>query len=215
MNFASNIPKQEKCLPFVAAFYMAVLICSSVLGNKLVLTYFGTLSAASLISPLWYILGDIITEVYGYKSSKKLFWSVMVCQIMFSLACYFLIGLNSPAYWTGQGSYQLVLGDLLKFSLVGFLGIVIAWYINIKLLIKWKILMSGKYFWMRSVGSSGIGLIIYSVFSISISLHGSPLQDDILSIILGSCVLKIIYLILLAYPATLVVALLARIENRE
>lgn len=206
---------QQKCLPFMATLYMTLMVCSTVLGNKLVLTYFGVLSAASFVSPLWYILGDIITEQYGYKTSKNLFWSVMICQFIFSLACYFLIELDSPVYWNGEEGFRLVLGECLRFTVVNFIGITIAWHINAKLLTRWKILMSGKYFWLRSIGSSGIGLIIYSMLSITVNVYGSPLQRDVISIVLGSCLLKIIYLVLLAYPAVFVVALLARIENKE
>lgn len=213
MNVDLTISRQQKCLPFLATLYMAVMTCSTVLGNKLVLTYFGVLSAASLVSPLWYILGDIITEVYGYKTSRKLFWSVVICQFIFAIACYFLIELDSPSYWNGQNGYRLVLGDLLKFSMVNFIGITIAWHINAKLLLKWKILMHGKYFWLRSIGSSGIGLIIYSILSVSINVYTIASNHDIESIVLGSCLLKLFYLILLAYPATLAVALLHRIEQ--
>jgi hypothetical protein len=215
MNIDLHIPRQQKCLPSLAALYMAVMTCSTVLGNKLVLTYFGVLSAASLVSPLWYILGDIITEVYGYKTSRKLFWSVVVCQFMFALTCYFLIKLDSPPYWHGQDGYQLVLGDLVKFSVVNFIGIIIAWHINAKLLVKWKILMHGKYFWLRSIGSSGLGLIIYTILSVTVNVYSIALHHDVFSIVLGSCLLKIVYLMLLAYPATVVVALLITIENRN
>lgn len=215
MNIDLHIPRQQKCLPFLTALYMAVMTCSTVLGNKLVLTHFGVLSAASLVSPLWYILGDIITEVYGYKTSRKLFWSVVICQFGFALACYFLIRLDSPSYWNGQDGYQLVLGDLVKFSVVNFIGITIAWHINAKLLVKWKILMHGKYFWLRSIGSSGIGLIIYTILSVTVNVYSIASHHDVFSIVLGSCLLKIVYLMLLAYPATMVVALLTTIENRK
>lgn len=215
MRIDLQISKNQKCLPFLATLYMAVMTCSTVLGNKLVLTYFGVFSAASLVSPLWYILGDIITEFYGYKTSRTLFFSVIFCQFIFALACYFLINLDSPSYWNGQEGYKLVLGNLIKVSVVNFIGITIAWSINAKLLVKWKGLMRGRYFWLRSIGSSGIGLIIYSIFSVSINAYTSNQRYDILSIVLGSCFLKIAYLILLAYPATIVIALLSRIENND
>ena len=215
MNIDLYSSQQQRCLPFLATFYMAVMTCSTVLGNKLVLTHFGVLSAASLISPLWYILGDIITEIYGYKTSRKLFWSVVICQFLFALACYFLIRLDSPVYWHGQDGYQLVLGDLVKFSVVNFIGITIAWHINAKLLVKWKALMNGKYFWLRSIGSSGIGLIIYTILSVTVNVYNIASHHDVVSIVIGSCLLKIIYLILLAYPATIVVAFLSKLESRN
>ena len=204
-----------KCLPFVAMIYMSIMTCSTVLGNKLILTSVGVLSAASLVSPLWYIIGDIITEVYGFKTSMKMFWSVMICQFIFASACFFLIKVQSPSYWMGQSGYELVLGDLLKFSVVNFIGITIAWNINARLLAKWKILMRGKYFWLRSIGSSGIGLVIYSITSVSINVYHVAASSDVWKIVIWSCALKILYLVLLAFPATLIIALLYKLESNE
>jgi uncharacterized PurR-regulated membrane protein YhhQ (DUF165 family) len=203
----------HRCIPFLSTLYMAIMTCSTVLGNKLILTAFGVISAASLVSPLWYILGDILTEVYGYKLSRKLFWSVIVCQFMLALACYYLIRLHSPQYWHGDEGYQLVLGDLLKFSIINFFAITIAWHVNVGLLVKWKILMHGKYFWLRSIGSSGIGLIIYSVLSVSVNAYNIASYNDVISIVFASCLLKILYLFVLAYPATIVVGLLYKLEG--
>jgi uncharacterized PurR-regulated membrane protein YhhQ (DUF165 family) len=207
--------KKQNCLAFLTTLYMAIMTCSTVLGNKLVLTPFGVLSAASLVSPFWYILGDIITEVYGYKISRKLFWSVIICQFLFALTTFFLIKLASPHYWNGKYAYQFVLGDLIKFSVVNFIAITIAWHINTKLFIKWKILLKGKYFWLRSIGSSGIGLFIYTVLSVTVNVYSVASYNDIFSIVFGSFLLKISYLILLAYPATITIAVLNRIENNN
>lgn len=203
----------NRCLPFLACLYMAVMTCSTVLGNKLILTGLGVLSAASLISPIWYVLGDIITEVYGYRAARKLFWSVIICQFLFAMACYYIIRIDSPSYWIGEDGYKLVLGDLLKFSLVNFISITLAWHLNAKLLVKWKLLLRGKYFWLRSIGSSGIALIIYTVISVTINVYGIADHKDILSIVFGSCLLKLGYMVVLAYPANMVVVLLNRLET--
>lgn len=203
-----------KCLPFLSVLYMSIMTASTIMGNKLVLTPLGVLSAASLISPFWYILGDIITEVYGYRIARNLFWSVIVCQFIFALSCYFLIKLHSPLTWSGQAGYQFVLGDLVKFSLVNFIGLTIAWHLNARLLVRWKIFLKGKYFWLRSIGSSGMGLVLYSLLSVPLNVYGIASPKDILPIVLASCSLKIIYLVILACPAAMLATLIARLERQ-
>ncbi len=212
--FNNNIEtNQYKYTCFISTLSMSLMICSSVLANKLIETPFGILSAASLVSPLWYILGDVITEVYGLKFNLRLFWSVMICQFIFSVLCILLINIKSPLSWDHQSSYNLVFSNFFRGLIFQFIGVTIAWNINARLLAKWKILMYGKYFWLRSVGASGLGLIIFSCLSVFPSVYGLYSLNIVFNVVIWSCVLKIIFLIILSAPSTLVVFLLKKGEG--
>lgn len=208
-----NDTSEYKCIYFLAVLYMSFMTCSAVLGNKLIQTPLGVMSAASLVSPFWYILGDVITEVYGLRMIMRLFWSVIICQFILAAACFLLIRLPSPDFWQNQASYELVVGHLLRIALFQFAGVVIAWNINARLLLKWKQLLKGRYFWLRSLGSSGIGLCIFSVISVFPTLYGTLPLDIVISTVTWSCALKILFLLLLAVPSTLCVALIRQLEN--
>lgn len=208
-----NIANQQyKYIYFLATLYMSLMTCSAVLGNKLVDTPVGIFSAASLVSPFWFVLGDIVTEVYGLKIIMRLFWSVIICQFIFAFICLFLIGFKSPTFWNGQSGYDLVLGHLVKIAAFQFVGITIGWNLNARLLTKWKILMCGKYFWLRSIGSSGIGLVIFSLVSVFPTIFGMFPIKTVVSMVVWSCTLKIVFATLLAFPSTLFVFLLRRGE---
>ncbi len=194
---------------------MSLMTCSAVLGNKLIDTSFGVVSAASLVSPFWFVLGDIITEVYGLKMIMRLFWSVIICQFMFAFVCLFLINLKSPVIWSGQGGYDLVLGHLVRIAAFQFVGISVAWNLNARLLVKWKILMGGKYFWIRSIGSSGIGLVIFSLVSVFPAVYGLFPLRIVISLVTWSCILKLIFTVLLALPSTLLVIFLKNAERLD
>lgn len=201
------------CTYFLTALYMILMIGTSVLGPKLIVGPLGIFSAASLIAPLWFVVGDIIAEVYGFKMMLKIFWSTMTCQFIFSFLCYALIHLHSPIHWHGQASFDLVLGDLIRIAFFQLIGGSIAWYVNTKLLLRWKRLLLGKYFWLRSIGSSGIGLTIFSILSVTpLMLNINPLPV-VISIVASSCLLKIFLTALLAGPSTLVINALKKIEN--
>lgn len=204
--------QQYKYIYFLATLYMSLMTCSAVLGNKLIDTPIGILSAASLVSPFWFVLGDIITEVYGLKMIMRLFWSVIICQFIFAFICLFLINLNSPVSWNGQGDYDLVLGHLVRIAAFQLIGISIAWNLNARLLAKWKILMRGKYFWLRSIGSSGVGLVIFSFVSVLPTTLGMFPLKIVISMVMWSCALKLIFTVLLALPSTIVVILLKNAE---
>lgn len=197
----------------MSVLYMMIMSVNAILASKLIETPIGVFSAASMISPIWFMLGDIIAEAYGYKTSRTLFWSVMLCQILFSLLCYFVIKLPSPSFWHGQLSYDFVTGSLFKTAIFALIGNMIAWRINIYLLLKWKVLMCARYFYLRSLGSSGIGEILFSLLSIFPVIVGTMPLNDVRTVILISCVLKLVGLIVLSPIANLILNCLYRLER--
>lgn len=198
---------------FVAVLYMMVMSLNAVVANKLIESPVGVFSAASIVSPIWFMLGDIIADVYGYKISRILFWSVALCQIFFSLFCHFITKLPSPIFWHGQISYDFVTGNLFRIAVFALVGNLIAWRVNIFFLLKWKLLMKGKYFFLRSVGSSGIGEILFSLLSIFPVIVGTMPLKDVWSVILISCALKLIGLIMISPVANLCVNSLTALDK--
>lgn len=205
--------QRYKCIYFVATLYMAIMACSAILANKLIALPFGILSAASIISPFWFMLTDIIAEVYGYKMARSLFWSVIVCQFLLAFTCFFIIRLNSPDFWHGQDAYELVTGHLVGIALFALVGSILSWKINTHLLLKWKALLKGRYFWLRSLGSSIIGEIIFSILSVTFSLIGMFEAKVIFDILIWSCIFKIIGLIVLSPLSAYIVYFIKKIEG--
>src|SRR5207247_2418682 len=89
------------------------------------------------------------------------------------------------------------------------------WNLNAKLLIRWKALMQGRHFWLRSMGSSGIGLVIFSFISVFPSIFGMFPLKTVISVVIWSCFLKIIFIIFLALPSSLIVTALKNAEQIE
>lgn len=193
--------------------YLILIILPSLVGFKIISAPYGVLSAASILSPFWYIISDIIAEVYGLKASLRIFWSTVACEIFFAAAGYLLIHLPSPANWHDQSAYNLIIGRIPLIFLCQLFGMAVAWTVNVKLLTYWKVLLRGKYFWLRSLGASGIGETIFTVISISLTLMGYLKIADITSIIIYSFFLKISVLIIFSFPANLITTWLKRKEG--
>jgi uncharacterized integral membrane protein (TIGR00697 family) len=208
-----NTLNQQKCIIPISMFYISIMICSDLLVNKPVVMFKGYTTAATLVFPLWFILNDIIAEVYGYKTCRKIMWIGFITEIIFNMFCYVGSHLPSPADWNNQPAFDLILAPLMRITLGTFVAFIISGYINIYLLTKWKALMSGKHFWLRSIGSSTIGEIIYSILVVWIILLGTMETSKILMIMLWSFSIKVIYTIVMAYPAALVVQVIKRIEG--
>lgn len=169
-------------------------------------------SAGSFLSPLWYLTSDIITEVYGYKVTRNLFWSWGVATVFIAFLINVLVYLPSPAHFQHGTAYHFVMGKLLKDVLDAFIAMGISSFVNAYLLSKWKIILSGRYYWLRSVCSSAIGVCVLEiVFAMGI-INAFPLHT-LVSMVMFGILSKIVLIAIFAVPSNYITYLLKRYEN--
>jgi uncharacterized integral membrane protein (TIGR00697 family) len=193
--------------------YITLIVAANVLFYKIADFGVITLTVGSFITPFWFVITDIVAEVYGYQMTRKLIWSGLFCATLFMIICVTFIHLPSPDYWPHQSSYNQVLGKMPRILLGCIIGITLSMFANTYLLSKWKLLMRGKYFWLRSLGSSSVGQLTFTVITISFDLFGETPFEKIVHLISVSLSLKIFFSIFLAVPSTIVVNILKKIEN--
>ncbi|MBV8802445.1 MAG: queuosine precursor transporter [Gammaproteobacteria bacterium] len=206
---------QSKHIIFLSMFCMMIMICKSIFSYRLIEIAGFTLQAGQLVAPLWFTTSDIIAEVYGYKIARNILIAGLFCQMIFSTICILLTRLPHPLFWHGEAAFQTVLGEMWRVSLAVLFSFFISGIINIKLISKWKLLLNGKYFWLRSIGASGLSEILYSVFATTIIQYGKLNLSVIFSIIIASASLKLIYAIILALPAQIIAFLIKKSEKNN
>ena len=157
------------------------------------------------IFALTYTVADIITEVYGFKMVKQVIFSTLFCIVMFNLICLFLIKLPVPQHANYSKAYNFVFSHHINL-LVGFsISFIISDYVNAYAINKWRILFQGKYFWLRSIGSSAIGETLFGIFA-AVLMYANVLSFlDFLKVISSTWLIKISISVLASYPATIVV----------
>ena len=196
--------KPYRYQPFLIMLYMTLITTVSVLSN--IITIDGHITmAGTLVIPFWFILSDIITEIYGYKISRKVIWLAFFCHFIFSVLCTISIHLPPPAFWHEQSAYQLVLGNLIRINLSGLIAYIISGTLNIYLLTRWKFLLKGRYFWLRSFFASTIGELIYTVLAVVMIQYHRLTWGEMKSIIITSYSIKIFCTLCSTYPANLIV----------
>jgi uncharacterized integral membrane protein (TIGR00697 family) len=205
--------QKYKYLPLLSMLFLTIMFADAVLEYKPIQLQFGSIMASSFVFPFWFLITDIIAEIYGTKIARRVLWSSFTCQLLFSIICYFLIKLNSPNSFQHQASFDLILGHLPRITFANLISILIAGYINIYLLTKWKALLNGKHFWLRSIGSSIVGEIIYSTLAVFLIAYHIYPNEEILLMILWSCCLKAIYTIIFSGPLNFVAFLLRKYET--
>lgn len=192
--------------------YITIITIVSVLSNKIIILAGHITMAGTLFIPFWFVLSDIITEIYGYKISRQIIWLAFLCHFLFSILC--TIGLNTPSphFWHGQQAYNLVLGDLIRISASGLIAYIISGTINIYLLAKWKFLLRGRYFWLRSFFASTIGELIYTILAVIMIQYHVLTWAEMEKIIVTSYSIKIICNLLSMFPANMIVYFLRKSE---
>lgn len=205
--------KPYKFLTPLSMLYMTLKLITVVLIYKIISIGPFSASASTLVMPLWFVMGDVIAEVYGYKVARQIIWLAIFCQFVFVFVCSALISCESPLGWMHQEAYLQVFGKLPRVALASFLAIVTGAFINAYAISKWKILLHGKYFWLRSLGASAIGELVFTIVAYVTEFLGVVPVSQLLQLMLISYVIKLILNPILVIPSFLLVNMLKRLEN--
>lgn len=194
---------------------LTVSLAADVVAYKLVHLGPALLPGAPLIFPLTYVVGDIVTEVYGYAVAKKIIWITLICELFFAIAIKVIIHLPSPIFWHQQASYNEVVDPILRFVLAGIVAVISSSFANVYLLSKWKVWTKGRYFWLRSIGSSAVGCLILVIVTILLGFSGARPLTELAYMILSVYSVEFLYALVSAWPASIVVGYLKLEEQLD
>ena len=168
----------------------------------------------AFISPLLFILDDIIAEIYGYKIIRTVVLSGFLAQTLFSLISLLVVNAPYPTFFKEQHAYNYILGlSFLRIDLSGFVAYLTANLINSYILTQWKVLLKGRKFWLRSSGSSIFSEAIYSLIAVlMIELYSIPTYK-LFKIVLVIYLIKAACTIIFSTPANLLVTYLKKITG--
>lgn len=157
----------------LASLFVTFLLLSNIIAGKLALFFGITLPAAVILFPVTYILGDVLTEVYGFQRTRLVIWIGLGANLIMALAFMITLALPYPDFWNGQQAYATVLGltpRLVGASLAAYL---MGEFSNAAVLSRLKVKTKGRGLWMRTIGSTIVGEGIDTVVFISVAFGGS------------------------------------------
>lgn len=189
-----NEKNLSKLYLIITASYVTCLLLSNLIAGKLwSLNATVTLPAAVTLFPVTYILGDIFTEVYGFKKARTIIWLGFACNF-FAVAIYFVtIILPHPDFWTNQGAYEIVLGMTPRITIASFVGYIFGEFSNSVVLSKLKVKTKGKALWLRTISSTIVGEGFDSLIFITISFWGTVPNAVLSQMILFQFLFKVAY----------------------
>ena len=153
---------------FLAMLFGTTLIISNILSMKLVSLFGIIFTGGQYLFPITYILGDVITEVYGYKRARILIWGAMICNLLYLLTTQVTIALPpAETVWQGQQAYAETLNAAPRLITASLFGYFVGEFFNSYLLAKMKISQKFNSVAIRLLSSSLFAIISAStVFSI-------------------------------------------------
>lgn len=177
----------------IVALFVTCLITANITAVKLVDLFGLVLPAAILIFPLSYIIGDVLTEVYGFRQARRVIWLGFFCNFVTVVAVWMGQLLPAASFWEGQGAYERILGYTPRLLLASFLAYLGGEFANAFVLAKMKIATRGRWLWMRTISSTLVGQGLDSAVFISLAFAGTVPVETLLRAIVTQWLAKSLY----------------------
>jgi uncharacterized integral membrane protein (TIGR00697 family) len=214
----------------IMALFVTVLLVSNVASSAKIVDWgvsvFGiplAFDAGTLLFPVSYIFGDVLTEVYGYRMGRRVIWSGFACSALMSLTLWVVGRLPGESYWNanvGQAQYNAVLGGVSTGAIMAA-SLAAYWageFSNSFVLAKMKILTHGRWLWMRTIGSTLVGEGIDTLLFISLAtvFKVSGFVPEIwLTLVLTNYIFKVLVEALMTPATYRVINWLKRTEKED
>jgi uncharacterized integral membrane protein (TIGR00697 family) len=187
----------------IAMVFTTALVLSNIVAVKIVELGGRQFDAGTILFPLTYVIGDVMTEVYGYGAARRLIWLGFGCNVLAIGFIQAAIHLPSAGFWAGnQGAYETVLGTTWRIFLGSLAAYLVGEFVNSFVLAKLKIATGGRWLWSRTISSTVVGEGFDSAIFSTIAFAGTgiALGNQIVTI----WVLKVLWEVV-ATPVTYVV----------
>lgn len=179
--------------PILTGIFVAVLMISQVTAVKPVHVFF-VFTGADLIFPLSYLLGDVLTEVYGFARSRLVIWTGLAANILMSGTLWLVGRMPGEAEWVvdgGQQAWDMLLGLAPRIAIASLMAYFVGEFVNSYVLAKMKVATKGKHLWLRTIGSSLVGQGVDTLIFFPIAYAGEWSWSLILQIMAFAYVLKV------------------------
>jgi uncharacterized integral membrane protein (TIGR00697 family) len=181
----------------VTAAFVTILLLSNVIGAGKVATVtlpglgawpFG---AGILFFPLSYVIGDVLTEVYGYARARRCIWAGTAALLFMALMSWVVVALPPSPDWTGQAAYEAVFGQVPRIVLASIVAFWAGEFANSLVLARMKLATQGRHLWARTIGSTIVGQGIDSLIFYPLAFWGVWDGGTLLVVLLTQWALKV------------------------
>lgn len=183
--------KEFRWLSVITGLFVAVLLISNLASTKILDFGAFTFDGGTLIFPLSYIFGDVLTEVYGYKRSRKVIWTGFFSAALMSITLGVVAILPPNTEWVWQEAFTALFGMVPRIIVGSLVAYFVGEFVNSYIMSKMKIMTKGKYLWLRTIGSTILGEGFDTIIFVTIAFWGTMSTEVITAIIISNYVFKV------------------------
>jgi len=215
--------RSYRYLDVITAVFITALITSNLVASKTALLFGFPIGVGIFVFPISYIFGDILTEVYGYKRSRRVIWLGFASAALAAVIFYLCDIAPAAPGFKNQDAFHTILGQtpfILAASLIAYF---VGEFCNSYVMAKLKIWSQGKHLWMRTIGSTVVGEGIDSLLFYPLAFFLFPLLlgfekavwagSMVVAVMINHYILKVLLEVLFTPCTYLLVAALKRAEG--
>ena len=212
---------QFRYFDLVMVAFVIILVLSNVIGAGkravIDLPVIGPwpFGAGILFFPVSYVLGDVLTEVYGYARARRCIWAGFAAMLFMAGMSWVVVALPPDAGWSGQAAYEAVFGQVPRIVFASMCAFWAGEFANSLVLARMKVLTGGRHLWTRTIGSTIVGEGIDSLIFYPLAFYGAPdwPVTALVGVMASQFVLKVSWEAVLTPVTYLVVGWLKRREG--
>lgn len=213
---AATPVRQFKYYDFAMAAFVAILICSNLIGAAKPATLFGvTFGAGIIFFPLSYVLGDILTEIYGYARARRVIWAGFAGVIFMAFMSWVVLALPAAEGWEGVEAYQFVFGQTPRIVAASICAFWAGEFANSFVMARMKVASEGRHLWRRTIGSTVVGQGVDSLIFYPVAFLGVWTPEQVVAVLITNYLLKVAWEALLTPATYVIVVYLKRAEGVE
>ena len=205
----------------VMAAFVAILLLSNVIGaGKVAVIHLPVLGdwpfgAGILFFPLSYVIGDVLTEVYGYACARRVIWAGTVAVLFMAFMSWVVVALPPAPSWTNQAAYEVIFGQVPRIVLASVCAFWAGEFVNAYVMARMKLWTEGRHLWTRTIGSTLVGQGVDSLIFYPLAFWGATgwTTDLVVTVLFTQWALKVGWEVLLTPVTYLVVGALKRAEG--
>jgi queuosine precursor transporter len=182
---------------FVMAAFVTILLLSNLIGAGKVaqvnLPIIGDwpFGAGILFFPVSYVIGDVLTEVYGYARARRVVWAGFAALAFMAFMSWVVVNLTPAPDWTGQAAYEAVFGATPRIVLASMLAFWAGEFANSFVLARMKLWTKGKHLWSRTIGSTAVGQGVDSLIFYPVAFYGVWSNELLVTVLATQYALKV------------------------
>lgn len=202
MQTQNNTQKNYQYYDLIMVLFVTVLLLSNLLSSAKIIDFGASLGplalitdAGTLVFPISYIFGDVLTEVYGYKRTRRVIWSGFAATALMGFMVWVVGILPGESDWSssvGNSAYQDILGGISGLVVASLVAYLVGEFLNSYILAKLKVKSEGQMLWVRTIGSTLVGEGADTIiFFIIATLLGVFEVDILVSLIITTYIFKV------------------------